>query len=123
MVKQVRKATVKPSKIKSLNLWRVKAAGGLIPEQELWAVPIILHTGTNPVLQLFPGAAVTTVGRSVNLVASATGGVLQRAVQVTPGPGTCTTLTAAWTGITALRASGFLCVVSGSSHLFDVSRR
>jgi hypothetical protein len=38
-------------------------------------------------LQLFRGATVTTMEHSTTLVTTATGGVLQRTIQITPGTG------------------------------------
>ena len=69
------------------NLWRVQVAGIHIPEQELWAIPIILHIGTNQAFQLFRGATVAAMGHSSALVTTATGGVLESTIQITPGTG------------------------------------
>ena len=99
------------AKTKLLNLWRVQVAGIHIPEQELWATPIILHTGTNPVLQLFRGATVATMVRSSALVTPATGGVLQR-LMITPRAGTCSTMAASSTPSPTTRLTGFLSAVS-----------
>ena len=65
---------------------------------------------TKPVLQPFRVATVATVGRSTALVTPVTGGVLLRAVPVTPGTGTCTTIAAMSTDSTAIRSWGFLSV-------------
>lgn len=67
-------------------------------------------------LQLFRGATVAAVVHSTTLVTPATGGVLQRAVQVAPGAGACTTVAATWTGAATTRSAGSLSVVSGINN-------
>jgi len=52
------------------------------------------------------------------LVTSATGGVLQRRFQRSPGPETCTTTMAISSGTTSISETGFLFVASGI-NLFD----
>jgi len=52
------------------------------------------------------------------LVSTATGGVLQRIVQRTPGPETWTTTMAISAGTSTLSSTGFLFVASGI-NLFD----
>ncbi|MFA7019734.1 MAG: hypothetical protein WC239_12205, partial [Sphaerochaetaceae bacterium] len=63
--------------------------------------------------------ATVTVEHSTTLVTAAPGGVLQRAIQITPGTGVCTTIAATYTGAATPRKAGFLSAVSGISNLFD----
>ncbi len=62
------------------------------------------------VLQLFRVATVAAMGISATLATMVTGGVLLSTVPVTPGTGTCFTLSAMWAGATAVRGVAFLCV-------------
>jgi uncharacterized protein (TIGR02145 family) len=67
-------------------------------------------SATKPVLQPFRVASVSSMGHSNALVSTVSGGVLLRAVPVSPGTGSCTTITAMYTGTTAMRSWGFLSV-------------
>jgi len=66
---------------------------------------------TKPALQPSLMAAVSTMVHSPALKTTVTGGVLRRAVPVTPGPGSCSTILAMQTGAMTIRRLGFLSVV------------
>ena len=69
-------------------------------------------------LQACRAASVAPMDHSTMLAASATGGVLQRTMQLTPGSATCSISMALSTGPAAVRETGFLFVASGI-NLFD----
>ena len=71
------------------------------------------------VLQLFRGATITQVVRSISLATSATGGVLQSSIQNTPGTGIWKTKPASCTGMSTSRIGVVPFVVSRISNLFD----
>jgi len=55
-------------------------------------------------------ATVTTMEHSAALVTTVTGGVLLRAVPITPGTGSCSSIAAMSSGSTTIRSWGFLSV-------------
>ena len=61
----------------------------------------------------------TAMEHSSLLVASATGGVLRRPVQPTPGSAACTTTMASSTVTTTISKTGFLFVVSGINLFYS----
>ena len=68
---------------------------------------------TAAALQPFREVTVTSVGHSTKLATTATGGVLPRTIQHSPGTGPCTTVSAMQTDTTSIRQAGFLFVALG----------
>ena len=82
-------------------------------------IPLMTHTETSLASRPFRVATVAAVD-STSLGTTVIGGVLWRAVPVSPGTATCSAIAASCTGATSIRTTGFLSVACGIKiNLFD----
>jgi len=96
-------------RVKSLNQQLVGTIGRMT-----MATPYQATVQMISVFRPCPAATVGAMAISTVPATSATGGAPRRTIRTTPGSGSCTTATRAWTGASSSRHSCFRCVVFGT---------